>query len=316
MSKNYAYQANEEFQPMFTTQKLRKPNNLNGVNFSERVIIESTIDELANAAKDPYAASLPLIASAGLGDAKRYASARTTMLTMLTALNEKPNDYAEWMRSNSFKAWMWGRVLLAADTMADSKTILQSKNKLSFLLNKEITKDDNFAFYTWAQAYDATLNIKEYQTFKKAMMQNAVLLSKKSKEDPANHGALSDALWAWVMNLSAAANAGDQKNYTLIKEQIKVLTGAESVTKSLETGLLRTAESNDYPAWALGKVRSAAAIMRDNMLYQEVDLALISSIYGANQAGAKAEYSLAVIENQLALQRENELQVTHLRAKM
>ena len=88
---------------------------------------------------------------------------------------------------------------------------MRSKNKLSSLLNTEITKDDNFAFYTWAQAYDATLNIKEYHIFKSVMMQNATLLSKKSKEDPANHGALSDALWAWVMNLSAAANAGDQK---------------------------------------------------------------------------------------------------------
>jgi len=310
MNKGYSNQTNEEFLAMFTAQKLFTPNNLNGVNFNERATIESNIDELANIAKDPYSASLPLIASAGLGDSKRYVSARTTMLTTLTDLDEKPNNYPEWMRNNSFKAWMWGRILLAAKNMADVKTILQSKNKLSSLLNnKEITKDDNFAFYTWAQAYDATLNVKEYHIFKTPMMQNAALLSRKSKEDPANHDALSEALWAWVMNLSAAANAGDQENYALIKEKIKSLTGIESVTKSLEAGLLRTAESNDYPAWALGKVRLAAKIRNDDVLYQDIAATLSSSIYRANQVGAKAEYILAVIENQLSLKRENELQI-------
>ena len=103
---------------MFTAQKIFTPNNLNGINFSERKAIESYIDELASTAKDPYSASLPLIASAGLGDAKRYVSARTIILTTLTNLDEKPNDYPEWMRNNSFKAWMWGRILLAANNIA------------------------------------------------------------------------------------------------------------------------------------------------------------------------------------------------------
>ena len=36
-----------------------------------------------------------------------------------------------------------------------------------------------------------------------------------------------------------------------------------SVTEALKTGLLRTADSNDYPAWAMGIVQLAAARMHD-----------------------------------------------------
>ena len=131
-------------------------------------------------------------------------------------------------------------------------------------------------------------------------MKNAAILSSKAKD---NHDALSNAIWAWVMNLSAAANAKDQETYDLSKKNIESLTGKASVTKSLETGLLRTAVSNDYPAWALGKLLYAAKIRNDVELYHDSDAALRSSIAKSNAAGAKAEYTLAVLENQLALKR-------------
>src|SRR5665213_2692701 len=112
-SKSYSYE-HREVQKMFTkqtTQLSSKPKNLKGVDFAERSSVESTIDDLTNSAKDPYATSLPFIASAELGDEKRYEAARTQMLNALDTLDQKPSDSPEWMRNNSFKAWMWGRVL-------------------------------------------------------------------------------------------------------------------------------------------------------------------------------------------------------------
>lgn len=266
------------------------------------------MDELAKSAKDPYAASLPLIASAGLGDEKRYDATRTQMLNALDTLDKKPDDCPQWMRNNSFKAWMLGRVLLAADNMKDDKTVSQTKNKLSLLLEEKMTKDDNFAFFTWAQGYRAALNKTEYELSKKRMISDSMQLSEKYKVKPTDHGALSDALWGWVMDLSASANANDKQSYEFVKEQIKSLTREQSVSKALETGLLRTADSNDYPAWALAKVRLAAATMLDKELYQDIDNALISSIESSKKAGAKAEYALAVVDSQLAIQAGKELQ--------
>lgn len=311
VSKNYSYSAFQEAQPMFTapttTQPSSKPKNLNGIHFSERANIEGIIDELAKSAKDPYAASLPLIASAGLGDEKRYDATRAQMLSTLNTLDKKPDDCPQWMRNNSFKAWMFGRVLLAADNMSDAKTIGEAKNRLSLLLDEKMTKDDSDAFFTWAQGYRAALNNTEYETSKKRMISDSLRLSEKYKAKPTDHSALSDALWAWVMDLSASANANDKQGYELVKQQIKSLTGTESVSKAIETGLLRTADSNDYPAWALAKIRLAAAIMLDKELYQDIDSALVSSIERSKKARAKAEYVLAVVDNQLAIQAGKEL---------
>jgi hypothetical protein len=273
-------------------------SNLQRIDFKERKFIEKTIDELNSTAKDPYAASLPLIMSAGLGDKKRYALSSQTMLFTLASLDEKPLHFPEWMRSQSFKAWMWGRLLLAADSVGDKKLINQSEQQLSSLLSNK--NKDSLAFFTWAQAYHAAFNKMSYDKYKIAMLKNAVILTNNAKKHPENHGALSDALWAWVMNLSAAAMMNDQDSYIMIKKQILALTNAKSVTESLEMGLVRTADSNDYPAWALGKVRLAAAKMHDHALYHEMNEIVQSSIAGAKEAGAKAEYGLAVIENQLA----------------
>jgi hypothetical protein len=291
-----------------TTQPSSKPKNLKDIDFNERASIEVIIDELLRSAKDPYAASLPLIASAGLGDEKRYEAICSQILSALDTLDKKPDDCPQWMRNNSFKAWMFGRLLLAADNMSDTKTVEQTKNRLSLFLEEKMTEEDNYAFFTWAQGYRAALNNTEYEKSKKRMMSDSLQLSEKYKANPTDHSALSDALWAWIMNLCASANANDKQGYELIKQEIKSLTGLESVSHALETGLLRTSDSNDYPAWALAKIRLAAATMLDKELYQNTDKALISSIESANKAGAKAEYILAVIESQLAVQVEKELQ--------
>lgn len=162
-----------------TTQSSSKSKNLKGINFSERASIESIIDELAKSAKDPYAASLPLIASAELGDEKRYDATRTQMLSGLDTLDKKPNGCPQWMRNNSFKAWMFGRALLSADNMSDAQTVDQAKTRLSSLLEEKITNEDNYAFFTWAQGYRAALNNTEYEASKKRMIADSLCTRQK-----------------------------------------------------------------------------------------------------------------------------------------
>jgi hypothetical protein len=308
---SYSYDKNQEINNMFRTHQIAqsaKIKNLKSIDFNERDDVEKIIDELIKSAKDPYSASLPLIASAELGDEKRYEIANSQMLQSLEILEKIPDKYPQWMHNNSFKAWMWGRVLSAADSMNDAKNITHAKSRLSILLEMNTEKDDNFAFLTWAWGYRAALNQTEYAISNKKMINDAMQLAIKYKLKPENHEALSDTLWAWVMNLSAAANAWDQIHYDLILEQIRLITGEKSIAQALEKGLLRTSDSNDYPAWALAKIRFAAAIMGDKELYNDIEGTLVSSVAGAKKAGADAEYILSIVDSQLAMLAGKELQ--------
>jgi hypothetical protein len=302
-SINNLYAEYREDQTMFKNQINARPDrlkNLENITFTEKSSVESAIDELLSSSQDPYAESLPLIASAEIGDKKRYELAREKMLNGLEILDKNPESAPQWMQNNSFKAWMWGRVLLAADSVNDTSTAMEAQERLQILLKENVTASDNFAFFTWAWGYRAAYDKKEYEISKKRMLDDASKLTMIFNESR-EHGALSDALWAWVMNLQAAAYAGDQSSYEWIKEQMKLITGKESVSQALEKGLLRTAESNDYPAWAMAKVRCAAIIAGDKELYRVMESSLISSIDGAQKANAKAEYVLSILDNQLAI---------------
>lgn len=311
--QGHAYDQYEEDQTMFTHTKKHNEQkqgeksisakNLANTDFKERAGIEGAVDELAGSAKDPYAASLPMIMSAELGDKERYSHSARKMIGLLADLDSTPANFAEWMRGQSFKAWMWGRVLLAADSINDVEGVALAKTKLSALLTEET---DDFAFATWAWGYRAALDQTEYKLSKETMLQQAKKLSNIYKSSK-KHGDLSNALWAWVMNIQAAAKAGDKVAYGRIKAELKEVAGASTVAGALETGLLRTKESNDYPAWALGIVFYAAAMMGDAALFDELENAVKTSIRGADQAAAKAEHAFAVLDQQLAVLTEKEM---------
>jgi truncated hemoglobin YjbI len=293
------------FKKNICAQFLNRTKNLAEIEFAEKADIENKIDELIRLSKDPYASSLPLIASAELGDKKRYG---ITLPIMIDAMNNISDSSPIYMQNNSFKAWMWGRILLAADSMDDFYTRVTAQKKLQEFLEKDFTAHDNFAFFTWAWAYRAALNPSEYKNSKQRMLDDALKLNEKDN--------ISDALWAWVMNLQAAAYAGDQESYDWIKEQIKSITKKTTVTQALEKYLLRTTDSNDYPAWAMAKIRHAAGVMNDKELYHEIENALISSIDVTQKENIIAENILSTLDNQLAistiqaLQKENSNKIT------
>src|SRR5689334_16242306 len=90
-----------------------------------------------------YDASVVLYASALLMKKKRYMEALKAIKAQLA---EKPND--------SFKAWMLGRIVLAATHFGDTATVDEMLPLLKSLL-PEVAKDQNYA---WALGYLAAVN--------------------------------------------------------------------------------------------------------------------------------------------------------------
>lgn len=278
-----------------------RPKNLRAVNFKERLAIENIIDDLIGSSSyDPYSASISMIASAIMGDKARYELACTQLLNTLEDQDTQTSRIPQWMQSHSFKAWMWGRVLLAADNIADLATAATALGNLHSLLNENTSPADNPAFVIWAWGYRAAFNAKEYDLSKKSMLDGALTLTKKFVTSSV-HQDLSDAIWSWVMSLQATACAGDIGAYQWIKEQITSITNTTSVPQALEQSLLRTTQSNDFAAWALAKTRCAAVIANDDALYREIEEPLTLSIDNAQQTSSRAEYILSVLENQLAI---------------
>lgn len=302
-----SYKIYSEENAMFSVKTLapREIKNLKDVEFPEKNDIRNKAAELAAAANDPYAASLPMMISAELGDAKEYLNNRRQMVQLLNELDESTDPKWKWMQNNSFKAWMWGRILLAAQSIGDYGQVQSAKNTLAHLLQTKPTEVDNLAFTAWAWGYRAALNRSQYHASKKIMMDDAQALADKYQQSGKNSD-LSDELWGWVMNIQAAARANDKATYEKIKSKIAGKEGEAlpaEIALALNKGLSHTAASNDYPAWALAKVRLAAAMMGDDKLFIGLAEPLAISIAEANKIGtpgAKAEYSFAVLDNELA----------------
>jgi hypothetical protein len=284
----------EDFKnPMIKIQQTTRIKTLTGINFPERKEIEVKIDnQLRLLGSLPLTASLLVMASAELGDSHRYDKTLRALMEGLWQL-EDSGISKYW---NSYKAFMWGRILISADNMNDVRGTIEAQRELDKFLRASVTPADTIAMTTWAWGYRAAFNENEYQTSKKIMLENASILSKqyKASGDP---NILADALWAWVMNIQAAAFVHDQQTYHWIKEQIKLVTNETSIVEALDKHLLNAV---DYPAWAIAKVRYAASVIGDQVLYDEIENVLLLSIQNARKSN-EAEYVLAVVDNQLAM---------------
>ena len=266
--------------------------------FQAQSEMKDNIGLLIGQTKDVYSASLPLIASAELGDQRLYFDTLTTAIRSLYNLdnNPAPGREQDWMQNNGFKAWMWGRILLSADQMLDVAHVVEAQEKITTLLKSETTHDQNLAFYTWARAYLASLDDENYQTQRDAMIRGATDLTDKYNVTHA-HGDLSNAVWAWVMNLQAAARNQDHATYELIKSKLLEISDSDSLSACLQQTLLRTADSNDYPAWALVIVKKAAVNMGDEALATALREPVAAAIQAAKNAGQTAEYTIANLAN-------------------
>lgn len=265
--------------------------NLKNHPYSGRFMINENLEKLVKETEngDAYQLSLPLLASAQQGDEKTYNKILPKMKKALAHISG--ND------KNSYKAWLLGRMLLAADVLGEKTVAI--KIRMTTILQSKFTKKDEY--FAWALGYLASSSPTEYKKYKQEMMNTAYALNniyENAKENQQTH--LSNALWAWVMNLQAAANAKDQETYNKILNEIKKITQTFSISSALTTGLQRTSQSNDYPAWALSIVYRAAKKMEDRPLIFELENSLSNSIQEAKKANANAEMILSELNKALA----------------
>lgn len=281
--------------------------NLKNQDYKDRLAISTAIDGLYAAAKgDPYQLSMPLLASAQQGNLAQY---RKILPQMKKALKNISEDG----KQNAYKAWLMGRVILAADSIDDQATLFGNHSEAGMITQLEtILKDPattQDCFSAWAFAYLAAVNSQIYGQVRDKMLSYTVALTHayrnklihREEQDKSDIQSLrSNALWAQVMVLQAAANANDKTTYDQTSQQIKMLVGKPTVSEALSQGLLRTSDSNDYPAWAMGIVRASAATIGDEAIYKELAKPLANSIHDANEAHAKAEAILARLNEILA----------------
>jgi len=231
-----------------------------------------------------------------------YERAKRKMLKFLKDLESGENpeyhqDKKKWMQSASFKAWMWGRILLAAQSMHDTTLINQACDEIEILsqVNLNTEDKDELARITWAVAHYAAYSQVHYQLYKDLIMSCAERLDQLDSSETR-----TDAVWGWVMFLQAAACAGDRETYDKITAKI---ARDETIVVALNR-LSHTNESNDYPAWAMAKVRWAAAVIGDNALVLALQEPTKKSIIDAEKiktTAAKVEYSLGILDNNLAI---------------
>lgn len=284
--------------------------NLKNQAYSSRFEVNQNIQFLLSEAKDDeYRLGMVLYASAIQGDEKIYSQSLLKMKQKLDKL------------SLSYQTWRLGRILLAADCMNDLLTKKRTLADLKVLLaNPNITKD---AFSAWALGYLAALNNDEYKTYKNEMLAAAQALTEQYGHAKINHddsnntqAKLSDALWAWVMAIQAAANAQDNITFNFILDQIKIITTQKTISDALSQELKRLSDSNDYPAWAMSIVQLSAATIGNQSIFDELEKPLHVSIQGAketikssdekNSYSARAEATLAELNSVLSVIRINE----------
>ncbi len=293
--------------------------NLKKQHYPEQLFVTQSIAGLsAKTNSDEYRLSMVVIASAQQGNEKLYQKTLMELQNKLNAVAKNKKD----PKNNSYRAWHLGRILLAADSIDDKHTVAQILPELKSLLTDEKTAKD--AYSAWGWGYLASLNKKEYKSAKSKMLESANALTEqyqqaKTHADNSEESQmalqiqLSNALWAWVMDAQAAANANDEKIFNFILEQMKTITGEKTVGLALTKGLQRLSTSNDYPAWALGIVRLAAATIGNKAIYDELEKPLADSIQGAKDAmkladdksayNATAEATLAQVDSALAIVR-------------
>lgn len=196
---------------------------------------------------------------------------------MLSALGKMTPE------QNSKKAWLLGRVLVAAKAMNDQKTVENTQVALRDLLNSPATMKDEYSAWGWG--YLANADEAEYKKTKTAMVNAAENETRKYEEAPTKtKDMLSSVLWAWVMNLQAAANASDEETYKEALSQIKSATTEKTLASALSKGI----PEGDYQAWAFSITYHAAQKMEDKAICAELKPALDASIYRAEKDGEKS----------------------------
>lgn len=269
-----------------------RKNLKNEISF-DRNFLDDLMKNLIHQASEnnAYQLSMPLMASALLGNEKLYFEILPRMQVALNALTEN---------EASRKAWLLGRILFSADSIGDHLTANQAKLELRKML--ESTMENN-EFTAWALGYIAGSGNEEYHDFKKNMLDSAIKLTQLYNTEKIGSPKINDlatnAMWAWIMALQAVAVFEDKIFYDFILEQMKLMMKKASIVEALNEGL----RENDYPAWGFGIVYLAAATMEDELQCEALEAPLKKSIEFAKNTGKNSEVILALLNLNLAKTR-------------
>jgi len=197
---------------------------------------------------------------------------------------------------DAFKAWMLGRIVYAADSIHDLNTVQAVQGELLGLLTEgKLDKLDpaslGYTMYAWACGYYAGVGKTNYEQIRQPMLASLSALEIAARSDPSNHELASNALWAAVLTVHAAASVDDREVYDDTINRLKAIPGSDTVSAALDATLTRTEQSSDYPAWAIGMLRVSAATVGDLALTEELNQPLHDAIRQAKKWGGQPDQS-------------------------
>lgn len=252
--------------------------NLANRNLSKRFLLTVNIDNLnAQAGDDPDKLTLLLISAAQLGDHRRYHQILTKMIKATGSLE---NNEAQ----KSFKAWIYSRILFAADSMDDQKNVAHFITILKPLLADPGIPQNIYLLQAFANL--GLLNSQEYHSIQKQLMDLGVKLN---------------IPWGYVLIALVAAQNKDKQNYSDALAKLK--NNQPALSEALRKKFLRNAIPDEYPAWAFSAVMLAAATIIDQKVYSDLKAATLEILEEAKQAGATAEVTIGQITADLAIIR-------------
>lgn len=222
--------------------------------------------------ESPYNYSVILLGSSLLHDEGIYKTARDHLIELLNG----PNDsFESWMKTKSFRAWMLGRLAVAGVYMGQPKHVKEALDQLIPLLNSEACEKDEMSAWGWGY-YLACVDEKEYDANKQAMLDAVIAVI--------DSGSIANMLWVLAMDMEVAATAKDGATYDSIAEQMKSLTHTSSLTEALSH-----IPNTDWHAWAIAKVRKAAAMLGKDEDVKSLEHATQASISQVLQETVRLE---------------------------
>jgi len=223
-----------------------------------RAALQIQIQESAAKAKTPYDISMPLLAAALTNDKAAYPPLRDKMLQASNTVllhNKPPRDMTE-------KAWLLGRILVAANSMQDQETVEFTKKILiNILKTVRYYRKDACVAWAWGylQVYNATQDPKAYTDNKLFMLKyTQELVNERNPAPGLEPMPMTNILWAEVMDLQAAAAANDRATYQEILKDILTVTGTNTIVEAFQQMPIE-----DYRAWAMASVGLAASQMKN-----------------------------------------------------
>lgn len=256
--------------------------NLEHVDFKEKNEIISAIDSYQENARDAYALSMPLLMAAWLGDKTRYDVLYSAMRTAMES-NQLPAWVSPEMKPGVM-AWLYGRMCVAAEALGKDTQAAEARGAALLIVNElsESTPPVSNEFTSWALSYIVMgLPADDYQKRRDEMIRNAqavmdtytiaaLRIPPKSTAVEqvyldAEKTARSNALWAWVMVVQAAAHQGDTKGYKTAWLRIADIAGIyhlRVLKMPLPTNhaeqLANTFPADQYRAWGFANLVEAA----------------------------------------------------------